>query len=120
MAKRSSKPESTEPTDRNIAIVSILGKMGYKVDTTTTKTARPSQMSNDDLQTRLRSWITDDKLYEHTIMRIETMTEKALLARVNKITDRVKMLHFARVLMDKCVYPRLLTIVLNKIRENGW
>jgi hypothetical protein len=64
--------------------------------------------------------IKDPALYAHTLQRVRSMTESALLARIPKITHKEKMQYFGRVLIDCGEHPVVLSAVLKALIAKGW
>ncbi len=105
---------------RNDQIVSILEKIGYKIGQEEEDVDYSASFDHSQIVARIeRMWI-DNQLYEHTKLRVDTMSEKALLARVGKIKDKEKMLCFAKVLIEKKLYPAVLDAVITEVINNGW
>jgi hypothetical protein len=111
---------------RTSEVLSILGKIGYTIDVAQeieTPVSRNTQATGqiDLVMNRIKGMHTwDEKLLEHTYMRINSMSENQLRARVGKIKDKDKMLYFAKVLMDKGRYPSVLRECIRAIIDKGW
>ena len=118
----------TETLERDSTVVAILEKMGYTVSNTVSVQLNPKADDIEKAQRQINNmYLGDKKLWNHTLYRIESMSEAALLARVKKITDKEKMLYFAKGLMERrkahlhngC-YSTVLRQVLEVIIEKGW
>lgn len=107
--------------ERDSTVVAILEKMGYTVSNTVSVQLNPKYDDIEKAQRQINNmYLGDKKLWNHTLYRIESMSEAQLLARVKKITDKEKMLYFAKGLMSNGSHPSVLRQVLEVIIEKGW